>query len=976
MLLIAATFAIPGTFKELANFCQFNNALHPLPSHFASYEWGTLPRNRYCPMSELEKLAEQMRSDWDRRIAHDYRFWMSDGHADDRTMWESGARDFAILTKNLSPLKSETFLELGCGVGRILRAALNSYGKVIGVDVSAEAVARARTLLGEQPGLSLFCGNGLDISMVADASVNVLASFAAISSIPTDIVANYLREMHRVLAPDGIARVQLYIGTEQTVQREDTLHLRCYRRENLEEALRRAGLRLEAVEELVLPIQVSFKEIGIEAVVATFRRTDSIPADAESIARALLPGGESANVEGTLGNDLEYWMTVNYARELAERGDLDKARETLEFAERVSHTTAVDVGDMLQRIVSTIEKSAGSSSSVASKSKQEPVTSTLSLSQRFPETARILETLPAGQAEVRESAEGPVTFLDGQCLDHPTKPVASAVQWARRLLEESKYQGCEEVVVVGLGAGYHLEALFAAGCTKPVHVIEPDPRVLRAAIGCRNPGAWLEKIASLHVGPSAQLPEGHKQFELFIRPQTQAVANEACTRVKADFYGKRGLALLKPNIGVLGPLSGGTLPMVAYVCRALFGLEQRFREYDVSGFAGGYDNLERFVHEKPRRSGVENTYCEMVSQVLLESINEKPVDILICMALAPITPRVLTELRKRGIITVLWFVEDYTRFTYWKEMAKFYDFVFTIQKGRCLESIRNAGAGEVHYLPVGCDPGIHAPMQLSEEERQRWGSPISFMGAGYHNRQQLFASLADHPLKIWGTEWPTCRPFDRLVQEGGRRLTPMEYVKVFNASDININLHSSHERDGVDPFGDFLNPRTFELAASGVFQLVDERSLLAEAFEVGKEMVTFTGVGDLKQKIGHYLAHPEERAAVVAASRARVLREHTYGARIKQMLSIIYSSRYEQIKNRMDASPWKRMLARAKPHPELYNRCEKSFQRGEEPILDGLVSDVVTGQGKLSETEQKLMFLFHVRKQIIRMKEEERGGKR
>jgi hypothetical protein len=39
------------------------------------------------------------------------------------------------------------------------------------------------------------------------------------------------------------------------------------------------------------------------------------------------------------------------------------------------------------------------------------------------------------------------------------------------------------------------------------------------------------------------------------------------------------------------------------------------------------------------------------------------------------------------------------------------------------------------------------------------------------------------------------------------------------------------------------------------------------------------------------------------------------------------------------------------------------------------VSDVVTGQGKLSETEQKLMFLFHVRKQIIRMREEETSGK-
>jgi hypothetical protein len=68
------------------------------------------------------------------------------------------------------------------------------------------------------------------------------------------------------------------------------------------------------------------------------------------------------------------------------------------------------------------------------------------------------------------------------------------------------------------------------------------------------------------------------------------------------------------------------------------------------------------------------------------------------------------------------------------------------------------------------------------------------------------------------------------------------------------------------------------------------------------------------------------------------------------------------------------MLERAKPHAELYSRCEAAFKRGEEPILDGLVADIVTGKGKLTETEQKLLFLFHVRKQIIRMRTEETGG--
>jgi spore maturation protein CgeB len=393
----------------------------------------------------------------------------------------------------------------------------------------------------------------------------------------------------------------------------------------------------------------------------------------------------------------------------------------------------------------------------------------------------------------------------------------------------------------------------------------------------------------------------------------------------------------------------------------------------MSGFATSFHNLANFTKDRTRLATSQGQYIEMLSQIVLDSIIEQPVDVLLCMAQAPLSGRALSELRKRGVITALWFVEDYERFTYWKSTAQYFDFVFTIQRGACIDLIQKAGAGEVHYLPTGCDPMVHMPLQLSPEERARWGAPYSFVGAGYHNRQQVFASFAELPFKIWGTEWPTCRPFDKLVQEEGRRLSPEEYIKIFNATDININLHSSTERDGIEPYGDFVNPRTFELAATGAFQLVDSRSLLPEVFTPGKEIVTFDTVAELREKMEYYRAHPAERRAIADAGRERALREHTYGHRLRDMLSIIYSSKYEKLRAREDANPWKRVLERSKKDQELHQRCVIAHQRGEEANLDGLVSDIVTGKGKLTETEQKLLFLFHVRKQIIRMKEEEMG---
>jgi spore maturation protein CgeB len=155
--------------------------------------------------------------------------------------------------------------------------------------------------------------------------------------------------------------------------------------------------------------------------------------------------------------------------------------------------------------------------------------------------------------------------------------------------------------------------------------------------------------------------------------------------------------------------------------------------------------------------------------------------------------------------------------------------------------------------------------------------------------------------------------------------------------------------------------------------LVDPRRYLTDYFEPGKDLVTFENIRELKEKISYYLAHPEERIKIANQGRQTVLAKHTYQHRMHEMLSIIYSLRYEQLKARVLSSPWTGMIEKSKRHPELHARCEHAFKKGEEPTLDALVADIVTGKGELTETEQKLLFLYHVSRQTIRMKKEEMG---
>jgi spore maturation protein CgeB len=944
-------------------------------------------------MKDFDKLRKQMRADWDRRVSHDYRFWMSDGFESDEHMWRAGERDFSQLFpyREELPKKARAF-ELGCGVGRLLRPAARIFDEVIGIDISGEAVEKARKFLCDFSNVKIIHGNGTDLHEIEQGAIDVVFSYAALTSCPTSVIASYLVEFHRILRPGGLMRLQLYLGDEQRVNEYDTLHLRCYSQAAFLTALERAGFEVDWVRDLNLPFQVSFEELGINAVILAAHSVERESESAEILARCLLPSGHESEKEESLIPDLEAFMAAQFAEQLARSGDHLRAEKALRHALAVAKTTAFDTSDMLARIVETVRRlaqeggneekysepqgaakppaSLDSTDSTRIRSRNEAILKELRGGKEALRACSEMGLVPSPDIELKRTDEGEILLYRKQCLDHPSKPVSAARGWAERAISSQEARQAETFFVLGLGSGYHLKELIQQSSARVI-VVEPHLEVLAAVLSLESTSDWLGRLAGIYVGQDGDEFKGiwGGEFEnahFLIRPQSQVHAVEFCRKAKSAIFFEKSFKKLSPSIVVLGPIQGGTLPIAHYTLRGLLSIGQRARLLDMSSFAGGYGAIENIVQDELKQILLRNRMVQFLSDTLLETYEEKPFDILLCMAQAPVTPKVLNELRGRGVVTILWFMEDYLRFTYWQQFASSYDFIFCIQKGECIDALKGAGVGEVHYLPVGCDPTIHRPVSLTDEEKKRWGSPVSFVGAGYHNRQQSFASLSHLPFKIWGTEWPEGKPFDKLVQEKGRRLTPEEYMKIFQASDINLNLHSSTEKDGVDPSGDFVNPRTFELAAAGAFQLCDHRSLLPDLFEPDREIIIYRSIAELKEKIEFYSSNKAEREMVVRRGQQRALKEHTYAHRLRDMLALVYSSKYSEISARMEKRPWKRFLSRAKSHTELHERCMKAYRRGEEPTLDALVSDIIVGDGDMTETEQKLMFLFHVRKQTIK----------
>ncbi|WDZ63437.1 glycosyltransferase [Paenibacillus polymyxa] len=254
----------------------------------------------------------------------------------------------------------------------------------------------------------------------------------------------------------------------------------------------------------------------------------------------------------------------------------------------------------------------------------------------------------------------------------------------------------------------------------------------------------------------------------------------------------------------------------------------------------------------------------------------------------------VTAVRQLGIPTAIWLTDDpyYTDTT--TKIVTNYDYVFTLEMN-CLELYRQLGCTSVHYLPFGAFLTHYFPLCSPASVRRE----IGFTGSAYWNRIYFFnpimPQLMARNIKINGIWWdrlPDYQSYGDKI-ELGRWMSPVETNDSYNGSKIVINLHRSHQDDSVNNNslkipGASPNPRTFEISASGTLQLTDTRDDLARFYKPGEEIETYSSQQELLEKVEFYLTHEKERHEIALRALERTLREHTYGHRIDQLLSVIF----------------------------------------------------------------------------------------
>jgi len=214
------------------------------------------------------------------------------------------------------------------------------------------------------------------------------------------------------------------------------------------------------------------------------------------------------------------------------------------------------------------------------------------------------------------------------------------------------------------------------------------------------------------------------------------------------------------------------------------------------------------------------------------------------------------------------------------ERIEAYDVFFTKER-YALAALEAVGLRNLHYLPLYCVPALHHPVTLSADEAERFASAVSVVGSCYPYRERLVRELRGYPIRLWGGGWDRIESPEIRSMVAGGPVWGRAKLAVYSGSGLSLNHH--HPMNDIDG----VNTRAFELAASGVCQLVDHKEALSALFAPGDEVLTYRDLDGLRRRLDYHLAHPDEARAIGDNALRRALKEHTLRHRIDEILAVV-----------------------------------------------------------------------------------------
>ena len=246
-------------------------------------------------------------------------------------------------------------------------------------------------------------------------------------------------------------------------------------------------------------------------------------------------------------------------------------------------------------------------------------------------------------------------------------------------------------------------------------------------------------------------------------------------------------------------------------------------------------------------------------------------------------PKQLDLLRRAGIRTGVVFTESPYDDGPQQRLAALTDVCWTNERAS-LSVLRFANPN-TQYLAAAYDTERHALLGAAPDESVPQHDVV-FVGTGFQERIDLLGAIdwTGIDLGLYG-HWPLLPSRHRLRKYlRGSVMDNRKAVDLYRRAKIGLNLYRTSMGFGRDApkitYAESMNPRAYELAACGVFQISDRRAEVMETF--GYSVPTFRDAVGLEMLVRDYLAKPDERRVCAVAARHSV-EPHTFAARAEQL---------------------------------------------------------------------------------------------
>jgi spore maturation protein CgeB len=319
--------------------------------------------------------------------------------------------------------------------------------------------------------------------------------------------------------------------------------------------------------------------------------------------------------------------------------------------------------------------------------------------------------------------------------------------------------------------------------------------------------------------------------------------------------------------------------------RHAYGDPKRELSYEYFNF---YLTLQQMGHQVELFDYMEELKVlgrEAMNRKLLDWVRETLPDIAIfSLYTDQFNPDVIDQLRQ-FTRTFCFFHDDTWRVEYSHSWARHFDFFSSPDIHGPLK-YQQLGLDNCIYFPFGCNEQIFRKLDVPKKY------DVSFIGGWHPYREWIVSRIRKAGIKVdvAGFRW-----------EAGE-ISQDHMVEYFNQSKINLNLSNSASWDlrylASSPKAivnrlrskknvEQMKARIFEINGCGGFQLSYYVEGLANCYAPDREIVMYTEVDDLIEKIRFYLKHDELRESIADAGYTRTMQGHTFSQRFENVFALM-----------------------------------------------------------------------------------------